>query len=122
MATLKEDIKIYRDELYTKGDIKAGLAIIAEALGYATVMGVALYAIGTVSAAIPFAGIPFARQLFASASKQLFFGLHRVYTEADSDKRKLIRVAVKCITGQLDVGLLDVLGATESMALSDYKD
>lgn len=101
-TNLATDLEFYAGELFTKGDVRAGLRLVGELTGMVAVGGLALTAL---TSWLPAIGIPISGAMVAQVMRQLAQGYGRMPTE----ERKQVRAAVRWLQGGFDLGehLLD---------------
>ena len=97
MANLSEDLKKYSDELFTQGELKAGLAIIKEVAGAIAVGGFIFTAL---TVWMPAIGVSVATATVA----QIIARTAVAYSELGTEDRKKVRAAVGWIKGGFSLG------------------
>jgi hypothetical protein len=90
MASLGEDLENYAHEAYTKKDVKAGLKLLAELAGWASLAATA-GALSTI--VIPYIGPTWSRQLIMGLTNKAM----EEYGRLSAEDRKYVRAAVRFI-------------------------
>ncbi len=80
---LVQDIKLYANETITKGDINAGLKILAEITGYVAVLGIAFTALTSWA---PMIGIP----ISIATARGILMAISQNYMNLPRDERQII--------------------------------
>jgi hypothetical protein len=93
---LMEDLAFYADEAYTKGDVRAGLKLLGELAGLASIVSVLITAL---TVWIPAIGIPIAS---ASVFHIIRFAVQG-YSELNADDRHKVRAAVSWLKGGVNL-------------------
>ncbi len=97
MGTLNEDLQKYSDELFTKGDLKAGLKLVGEISGAIAIGGLALT---VMTSWLPAIGITVGAGTIAKVTYEVAKG----YAAMPSDERKEIRAAISWLKGGFNLG------------------
>ena len=92
MGKLKEDLVKYSNEVYTKKDIKAGIALLFEISGGIMLGGVLLTAL---MVWIPMLGIPVSTAVAAKVMK----AAGKAYANMETDDRRKIRAVAAWVRG-----------------------
>jgi len=95
MGTLDQDLDRWKDELFTKGDLKAGMKLLFEITGG---VGLAIGGIALASNVVPFLnslGIP----ITMGAAHIVLRQAADAYAKLDTDKRKAIRAVASFVRG-----------------------
>ena len=87
MTLLEQDLELYKDELFTGKDIRAGLALLGEIAGIVSILTV-LFTITTVW--LPGLGIP----ISTGTAYILCRKAAEAYADLPADQRRLVRAAV----------------------------
>ena len=99
MGTLSEDLELYANEAFTKRDVIAGLRLLGELAGLASLLAIGV-ALSTVT--IPFLG--------PTLTKQAVYALSRValngYAELSTQERKQVRAVVRWIRPATSVSIV----------------
>ena len=90
MSDLFTDLETYADEAWTKKDIKAGLRIIGEVAGVATIAGLGFTAVTVWVPGIQAIGIP----ITASAVGRLVVQLGARYADLPTEDRACVRKTI----------------------------
>jgi hypothetical protein len=101
MSALKDDLEKYADELFTKGDVKAGLKLISEIAG---LVGLAAIAFTAVTVWLPGLNIAIPGAALAMGLRQA--AAH--YSNMNEKERKSIRSVARLFNGGID-GIIDFL-------------
>ncbi len=99
MGTLLEDLEEYANEAYTKKDVVAGLKLLAELAGLATLFAT-VGALSTVT--IPFLGPTWSRALILKLSHEAL----TQYEKLSAEERKKVRAAVSYATAAFGLSSL----------------
>ncbi len=89
--TLAEDLDFYADEVFEKGDVKAGIQLIIEIVGTAT-LGAAL--VSALFIWLPGVGIP----ISAAGAYHLMIQVSKRYSSMSREERRYVRAATKIFT------------------------
>lgn len=90
MGTLLEDLEKYANEVYTKKDVVAGMKLLAELAGLASLVAFA-GALSTVT--IPFLGPSWSRTLILKLSHEALIK----YDKLSAEERKNVRAAIRYV-------------------------
>ena len=92
MAQLEEDMRNLADDVVTRKDFKAAMAIVGEVLGFGSVVYIAFMAL---TAWIPGLGIP----ITAGCAAQCLRILAREYVNLPTDQRRVVAKVCKFLRG-----------------------
>lgn len=94
---LMGDLGRYSNELYTKGDLKAGLRLLVEIAGYGSV---AVFTVAAITIWLPMVGIT----LSGAVGAKILTEVMKAYASMSREQRKQIRAAVRYIKGGMSLG------------------